>query len=62
MILEVKNMEEEYEKFVPKIQQQVNGTYYVTLRKEVVEAAGWKVGDQLKIVAKKIQTQDVQTQ
>jgi bifunctional DNA-binding transcriptional regulator/antitoxin component of YhaV-PrlF toxin-antitoxin module len=61
MLTEAK-MEEDHEKFVPKIQQQVNGTYYVTLRKEVVEAAGWKVGDQLKIVAKKIQTQDAQTE
>lgn len=43
----------DYEKFHPILQKSVSGTYFVTLRKEVVLANGWSEGDRLKVLAAK---------
>ena len=44
--------EQKYEKFYPKLQKTVSGTYFVTLRKEVVDAKGWEENQAMECLVK----------
>lgn len=46
-------MDFEYEKFYPEISE-IGGVFRITIPKQIVEGAGWKIGDKLKILARKI--------
>ena len=54
-MIQIENNQElyDYEKFHPKIQKTVSGTYFITLRKEIVEVNNWQEGDRLKVLAAK---------
>lgn len=45
-------MDYEYEKFYPEISE-ISGVYRITVPKQIMEGAGWKVGDKLKVLAVK---------
>lgn len=41
------------EKFYPKLQKTMSGTYFITLRKETVDANSWKENDTMEAFVKK---------
>jgi len=45
-------MEFEFEKFYADISE-IGGVYRITIPKKLMDGAGWKTGDELKILAKK---------
>ena len=45
--------EEKCDKFYPKLQKTVSGTYFVTVRKEIIDANGWKENDSMEAYLKK---------
>jgi hypothetical protein len=47
-------MEFDYEKFYSAIIDQ-NGTFRITIPKNLIDGAGWKPGDKLKILAQKVE-------
>jgi len=50
-------MEFEYEKFYAEIID-FNGVGRISIPKQILEGAGWKPGDKIKILAKKIEKED----
>jgi len=45
--------QEKYEKTYPKLKKTVSGSYFVTVRKEIVDVMGWKENDTLEVFLKK---------